>query len=260
MPDAPDPSTLIDKDVSRRFWEERTAAPTDPRSVTLDRQSAASVAREVQLYQRWMLRALEALGVAPRRILDLGCGNGDWTVKLAERAEQLVALDFTDGFVAHCRDRLRAAGLSDRATVVQADIGAYAPEGPFDLIVAGAVTQYLPDADLAGLLPRLRAALAPGGALYLRTTVATHADRFVNTTRSFQGIYRSRAWYRRALAAADFTPARESMATWFVADELAFRAFGEHAGSRALALPLKAIRWTYRFPRKHDVYVCVARS
>ena len=260
MADAPEPRTTIDKTISQRFWQRRTEGSADPRSVTLDRQSPASVAREVRLYQRWMLRAVEAAGVVPRRVLDLGCGNGDWTVMLAERVERLVAVDFTEGFVARCRERLRAAGLDGRATVVQGDVGAYEPEGPYDLIVAGAVTQYLSDDDLAGLWPRLRDALAPGGVLYLRTTVATHADRYATATESFQGIYRSRAWYRRALAAAGFELARESMATWFVADELAYRTFGEHAGSRALALPLKAIRWTYRFPRKHDVYVCVARA
>jgi SAM-dependent methyltransferase len=259
MADAPEPRTTIDKTISQRFWQQRTGGSADPRSVTLDRQSAASVAREVQLYQRWMLRALEAAGVVPRRVLDLGCGNGDWTVMLAARAERLVAVDFADGFVAHCRERLRAAGLDAHATVLQHDAGTYEPQGPLDLIVAGAVTQYLPDADVAALLPRLRAALAPGGALYLRTTVATHAERFVKADDSFQAIYRSRAWYQRALAGAGFQLARESMATWFVADELAYRAFGEHAGSRALALPLKALRWTYRFPRQHDVYVCVAR-
>jgi protein-L-isoaspartate O-methyltransferase len=251
--------TTIDKAISQRFWEQRTAGSADPRSVTLDRQSAASVAREVQLYQRWMLRALAAAGVTPRRVLDLGCGNGDWTVMLAGRAERLVAVDFTEGFVTHCRERLRAIGLDDRATVVQHDVGTYEPEGPYDLIVAGAVTQYLSDDDIARLLPRLRAALAPGGALYLRTTVATHAERYATTTDSFQGIYRSRAWYRGALAAAGFSPMAESLATWFVADELARRAVGDRAAARALALPLQAIRWLYRFPRKHDVYVCVTR-
>jgi predicted TPR repeat methyltransferase len=251
--------TTIDKAISQRFWEERTAGSADPRSVTLDRQSAASVQREVQLYQRWMLRAITAAGVTPRRVLDLGCGNGDWTVMLAGRAERLVAVDFTAGFVAHSRERLRAAGLGDRATVVQHDVGTYEPQGPYDLVVAGAVTQYLSDDDIARLLPRIRAALAPGGALYLRTTVATHAERYATNTDSFQGIYRSRAWYRSALAAAGFSPMTESMATWFVADELARRAIGDHAAARALALPLQAIRWLYRFPRKHDVYVCVTR-
>jgi SAM-dependent methyltransferase len=257
-PPAPD-DTAIDKAISQRFWEQRTEGSADPRSVTLDRQSAASVAREVQLYQRWMLRALAAAGATPRRVLDLGCGNGDWTVMLAGRAERLVAVDFTAGFVAHCRDRLRAAGLDGRATVIQHDAGTYEPEGPLDLVVAGAVTQYLSDDDVARLLPRIRAALAPGGVLYLRTTVATHAERYTTATASFQGIYRSRAWYRRALAGAGFQLVQESMATWFVADELLYRALGEHAASRALALPLKAIRWAYRSPRKHDVYVCVAR-
>lgn len=258
-PALPEPPATIDKAVSQRFWEERTERSADPRSVTLDRQSAASVAREVQLYQRWMLRELEVLGSTPRRVLDLGCGNGDWTVMLAGRAEAIVAVDFTAGFVEHTRERLRGAGLEARATVVQADAGKYEPSGAFDLIVAGAVTQYLSDDDLAGLWPRLRAALAPGGVLYLRTTVATHAERFAKTSDSFQAIYRSRAWYRRQLLDAGFAVGRESLATWFVADELAYRTFGEHVVSRALALPLKAIRWTYRFPRKHDVYVCVAR-
>src|SRR5690606_16689765 len=137
MPDSAGPRTTIDKAVSRRFWEQRTAEAADPRSVTLDRQSAASITREVRLYQRWLLRRLDARGARPRRVLDLGCGNGDWTVMLAERAEHVVAVDLTEGFVAHCRDRLERAGLAGRATVRQGDAGTFEPDGAFELIVAG---------------------------------------------------------------------------------------------------------------------------
>lgn len=263
MADTPESPTTgaqaIDKDVSRRYWHERSAQADDPRSVTLDRESAASVARNVRLHQRWATRALEELGVPLRRVLDLGCGNGDWTLMLAQRAERLVAVDFAEGFVAHVRERLRAAGLAERATVVQHDAASYEPEGPYDLIVAGAVTQYLSDEEIARVLPRLRAALAPGGALYLRTTIAQHKERVTKTSDAFQGIYRSRAWYRQALADAGYTLERDAGATSYIADEIAFRTFGKHAASRVLALPIKAFRWAYRFPRALEVYGAIAR-
>ena len=71
-PDEPGTPGTIDKAVSRRFWEGRTAAAADPRAVTLDRQSAASIAREVRLYQRWLWRRIGGPDARLGRVLDLG--------------------------------------------------------------------------------------------------------------------------------------------------------------------------------------------
>lgn len=255
-------SATVDRAVLQQFWDQRTAIASDPRSVTLDPESPARVARHVRRYQSWLFRNLTALGCVPRRIADLGCGNGDWTVRFAEGADEVVAVDFAAGFLDHCRDRLTRDGLADRVTLVQADLGSFQfPGGGFDLIVLGSVTQYLNDDEVIGLLTRARAALAPGGVLYFRTAIAKHLDRIANHTADYSAIYRSAGWHRQVIGQAGFHIQRESTATDFIAHELAYGALGEHALSRIfVAWPLMAIRRLYRHWRAKDVFVCLARG
>ena len=78
----------IDHQVNAQFWASRAGSmdTNDPRVVTLDRASPASVAREVTLYQQWMMRRLD--GKPLDTVIDLGCGNGDWTIMLARHARR----------------------------------------------------------------------------------------------------------------------------------------------------------------------------
>lgn len=267
-PAPPRPSPIseerhVDAAQNHRFWQARATAMerADPRSVTLDRDSASRVAREVQRYQRWMFRHLEQRGASFDEIVDLGCGNGDWTVALAARARRLTAVDFTEPFLELVRQRL-AELPADRPRPAEleltcADLGSYAFSRPCDLVVAGAVLQYLGDAELAGLLARIRAALLPRrGALYLRATVSRWAERRAKHGNGYQAIYRSAPWYLEQLARAGFTVAHHQVATDFVADEIG-RALLPGALWPLAALPVRALRRGYRFFYRTDVLACV---
>ncbi|HLU66682.1 MAG TPA: class I SAM-dependent methyltransferase [Kofleriaceae bacterium] len=267
-PAAPEPPRVaqaaedwtIDLQVSRRFWTERAAGmdPSDPRSVTLDRDSAASVAREVALYQSWTTRQLEARGVSFDTVADVGCGNGDWTVALAGRARRLVAVDFTEEFLRVCGERVARSGAPVELELVRGEVGSLELAGPFDLIVAGAVLQYVSDDDVRAFLRRTAAALAERrGLLYLRATVAQRAERRSKCTGEYQAIYRSIRWYREALAGAGFQIEVASRATDFVADEIGRRALG--AAGPLLGWPLRLVRRAYRSFKRTDVLACVAR-
>lgn len=250
----------IDLQVSQRFWRERAAGmdPTDPRSVTLDRDSAASVAREVRRYQAWMLRQLEAHGARWDTVADVGCGNGDWTVMLAGRARRLVALDFTEDFLALCRDRVAAAGAPAELELVQGDVSSLALAEPFDLIVVGAVLQYVGDEEVRGFMRRAAAALAERrGLIYLRATVARWAERRAKCTDSYQAIYRSSRWYLDALEEAGLEVLSWKTATDFVADEIGRELLG--GAGPLLGWPVRLVRRTYRMPKRTDVLACVAR-
>ena len=249
----------IDRDVSRAFWDQRSADAGDPRSVTLDDRDAPERARrEVRLYQAWLQRQLRRLDVAPRAVADLGCGNGDWTVWFAGFAERLLAVDFSEGFVAHVRGRLANATVGD-LDVRQADMVGFELPAGWDLVVAGAVTQYLDDDVVESLLARIARSLAPGGVLYLRTTVSRAPETRRSQTREFQGVYRTRAWYLDRLERAGFVVEAHDVATNFVGDEIAYRSFGDNLLAQALAWPIKGFRWSYRFARPTDVLVTVSR-
>jgi trans-aconitate 2-methyltransferase len=113
--------------------------------------------------QRWrpaldLLAALPA-DLAPRSIVDLGCGTGRLARVLADRfpEAQIAGVDGSAVMLA------KAAAVPSRVTWVEVDMGAWQPEAPVDLIVSNAALHWLGDHER--LFPRLIGAVAPGGAL-----------------------------------------------------------------------------------------------
>ncbi len=96
---------------------------------------------------------------APRRIVDLGCGTGSIARLLAERwpGAEVTGVDGSPAMLAEAR----AAAPSLRW--VEADLGAWRPDAPPDLLFSNAALHWLPDP--AALFGRLFDALAPGGVL-----------------------------------------------------------------------------------------------
>jgi trans-aconitate 2-methyltransferase len=99
---------------------------------------------------------------AASRVVDLGCGPGNSTELLVRRfpQAQVTGTDNSEAMLVSARERLPQARfeLSDIATWAPA-----ADAGAPDLIYANAALQWVPDHE--ALIPRLFAALAPGGVL-----------------------------------------------------------------------------------------------
>lgn len=103
---------------------------------------------------------------APVRMLDAGCGTGDFTQRLQrELAVQLVALDLSPRMV----DLAHARGLS----AVNGDIQdlTFADEA-FDCVIANRVLYHLPNIDVG--LSEIARVLRPGGRLVAVTYRADH--------------------------------------------------------------------------------------
>jgi trans-aconitate 2-methyltransferase len=99
--------------------------------------------------------------IQARSAMDLGCGPGNSTEVLAARFPDAVVrgLDSSSDMIAARR----------RLPSVQFEIGGieeWNDPGPFDVILANAVLQWVPDH--AGLLPKLVAKLASGGGLAIQ--------------------------------------------------------------------------------------------
>jgi trans-aconitate 2-methyltransferase len=94
-----------------------------------------------------------------RTAIDLGCGPGNSTEVLAARypKARVAGIDSSADMIAAARQRLPKINFA-----VQ-DLTAWADSGPFDLILANAVLQWVPEHEV--LLPALVARLAPNGAL-----------------------------------------------------------------------------------------------
>jgi SAM-dependent methyltransferase len=105
--------------------------------------------------------ALALCGPGPfASALELGCGIGGLTARLAPRSRRLLALDGAPTAIAATAERL--APLPGARAVV-ADLPDGLPDGRFDLVVASEVLYYLAPAELDAAIGRLRGALVPGG-------------------------------------------------------------------------------------------------
>jgi SAM-dependent methyltransferase len=146
--------------------------------------------------QRRYDRQLELLGDRRyRRVLELGCGAGAFTARLATGADAVLAIDVAENALALAHAR----GLGGAVEFRAADIGELDPVelGTFDLVVVSETIYYLgwlrSFFELGWLARRLAEALEPGGELLLANTIVdddhglespwlirTYRDLFVN--------------------------------------------------------------------------------
>jgi trans-aconitate 2-methyltransferase len=110
---------------------------------------------------------------APRRVVDLGCGPGNSTALLHERWPD-AAVEGLDS----SQDML-AAARRDHPEIMftEGDIAGWSPVEPYDVVFSNAALQWV--GNHAALLPRLIAAVGPGGVLAVQMPrnhdFATHA-------------------------------------------------------------------------------------
>ena len=97
--------------------------------------------------------------IDPRRIVDLGCGTGEVTLELKRRWPEAMVegLDSAASMLANAR------GLSRDVDWIEADIAAWTPDRPLDLVFSNAALQWLDGHE--ALFPQLMRSVAPGGAL-----------------------------------------------------------------------------------------------
>jgi len=108
-------------------------------------------------------RTLEVLGERRfERALEVGASIGVFTEMLADRCDELLAVDVSERAVAAARERLsgRRKVLVERRTLPEE-----MPEGPFDLIVASEVLYYFTREEMLAALRAFERELARGGVL-----------------------------------------------------------------------------------------------
>lgn len=97
------------------------------------------------------------------RVLDLGCGGGEWLLRALAAHPQLRAhgVDISEDALAQARRAASGLGVEDRLTLHHQEAQGFVSSEPFDLVLSVGATHAF-----GGLLPTLAAArkhLAPGG-------------------------------------------------------------------------------------------------
>ena len=123
---------------ARAFWESVAAKMTAKGRTWKELQYDAhpiNRAREAKLWQ-WCLREKQR---GARRVLEVGCAQGDFTAKLVERFDDVWAIDFCRPFAKQTKQRV------PQATVRSVNVETWHPLVEWDLIVASEVLEHLKD-------------------------------------------------------------------------------------------------------------------
>lgn len=108
-------------------------------------------------YHRFLLKQLPS---KCQNVLDLGCGTGEFSRLLAERADEVTALDLSPNSIQIARQRSQQF---KNINYQIADVSRWDfPPKYFDAIISIATFHHL---SLEQLVPKLKAALKPGGVL-----------------------------------------------------------------------------------------------
>jgi SAM-dependent methyltransferase len=117
------------------------------------------------------------------RVLDVGCGIGRWSRRLASRGATVTGVDLSPTMIAEAQRRARASGLSARCRFIVQDSSALQLDGLFDLILCVTVLQHI--LDLSALRAALRGIgshLAPGGRLIVLEAAPARVANECNTS------------------------------------------------------------------------------
>jgi tRNA (cmo5U34)-methyltransferase len=127
-----------------------------------------------------------------RHVLDVGCGAGNYTLKLLERLPDLdvTLIDLSQPMLERAASRVGPA-TTGRVTTVQGDIRDVAlGDGHFDIVLAAAVLHHLrTDQEWEAVFAALYRALRPGGSVWAFDLVESSIPAISGVMRRRYGEY-----------------------------------------------------------------------
>lgn len=108
---------------------------------------------------------VEAVGGHGRKVLDLACGSGRFTIPLAKSGAQVTGVDLSETMLEKARERAISSGVE--VQLVKLDMRDFELDTLFDsvLIAANSLLHMHTAADFARAFATIRRHLAPGGVL-----------------------------------------------------------------------------------------------
>src|SRR5262245_2292089 len=171
MSGLPDPAASAQADYSAKSSVDEIRRRFDAdveRFSNLDTGQSATV--DAPLALALVAEAAAATTPHARHVLDVGCGAGNYTLKLLERLPGLDAtlIDLSQPMLERARERVGRA-TAGRITTIQADIREIALPGQgFDIVLAAAALHHLrTDSEWRQVFTAFHQALRPGGSVWV---------------------------------------------------------------------------------------------
>lgn len=197
------------------------------------------------------------------RVLDIGCGVGRWSRRLAARGARVTGIDLSPTMIEEARRRAEAGGVAERCRFLVQDCAHLDVEGPFDLILSVTVLQHILDVGaLRAAVRGIARHLAPNGRLVILEAApartATHCNSPVFRARHrdfYRRLFEECGLGMRAVTGVDPAPFK----TWLLPHLTRLprpAALGAIALATALSAPIDApfgrllARWSW-----HAVFV-----
>jgi tRNA (cmo5U34)-methyltransferase len=160
-----------------------------------DLETGQSATVDAPLAMALVAEAAAATTPHARHVLDVGCGAGNYTLKLLERLPNLDAtlIDLSQPMLDRARERVGRA-TAGRITTIQADIREVELlDEEFDLVLAAAVLHHLrADQEWRHVFAAFHRALRPGGSLWVFDLVESSIPAVGRLMRQRYGEYLTR--------------------------------------------------------------------
>jgi tRNA (cmo5U34)-methyltransferase len=159
----------------------------------LDTGQSATV--DSPLAMRLIAQAAAATTPGAADVLDIGCGAGNYSLKLLEYLPNLnvTLMDLSRPMLDRAKERLSRA-TAGKITTIQGDVRAVSlPQGGFDIILAAAVLHHLrSDEEWRAVFTALHRTVRPGGSVWIFDMVESSSPVIQQLVWNEYGNYLSR--------------------------------------------------------------------
>jgi ubiquinone/menaquinone biosynthesis C-methylase UbiE len=134
-------------EVQRNFWN--SEADAFERIYSHEKSKLSTLLDQMlrkDMYERFVFTVRNCEPVQGRSFLDVGCGNGLYSVELANKgAGRVVGIDISPVMIDRCKASARKEGLESRVTFLQTDLLEYKPDASFDVSYGIGLFDYISD-------------------------------------------------------------------------------------------------------------------
>jgi ubiquinone/menaquinone biosynthesis C-methylase UbiE len=134
-------------EVQRSFWN--SEADAFERIYSHEKSKLSTALDQLfrkDMYERFVFTIENCKPVEGRRFLDVGCGNGLYSVELGKKgAARVVGLDISPVMIERCLQSALKEGLADCVSFIQTDLLEYEPDSSFDVSYGIGLFDYISD-------------------------------------------------------------------------------------------------------------------